>query len=98
MSVSLHRPRIRMVSSVTGSMVADEVTDVGYWLNHSLNTCNYMKAVLTSVSVFVPDALIEISIDNELSTYATDIFQKSNYNDILCVCSMELAQHMEDSE
>jgi acyl transferase domain-containing protein len=60
-SVSLHRPRIRMVSSVTGSLVTDEVTDVSYWLKHAVSTVQSTKALSLALKVSGGQDIFEIA-------------------------------------
>ncbi|MEM7125918.1 MAG: SDR family NAD(P)-dependent oxidoreductase [Chloroflexota bacterium] len=58
-TVALNSPRLRIISSVTGQRVTDELTDPTYWRQHLRNTVRFADGVATLYEHGV-DTLIEI--------------------------------------
>jgi acyl transferase domain-containing protein len=67
---TLHPPTVRMISTVTGTEVREEVAGVEYWLQHMLQPVRYLQAVQALFTAAESVALVEMGPDQTLTRLA----------------------------
>jgi mycoketide-CoA synthase len=69
-SVTLHAPKIPLVSGLTGRVVRDEATDPGYWVRHARQAVRFADAV-SALRESGVRTFIEVGPDAALTAMAT---------------------------
>lgn len=90
--VSLSKPTIKIISTVTGETLTDKnATDINYWTNHLRNTVEFVKAVETTLNYDYP-LFIEVGPGAVTSTLVKQIALSVNKN-VKAIASLDPSQH-----
>lgn len=75
--LSFSRPSIPVISTITGQMAKDEMSDADYWSTHIVNTVRFYDAVKTAETMEV-QRFVEIGGTATLSGLAADCLENKN--------------------
>ncbi|MBP2037347.1 type I polyketide synthase [Streptomyces avidinii] len=71
-SVEFHRPRMPVVSGLTGAVAGDELLTPAYWVSHARETVRFADAVTTALGLGV-DKLLELGPGGPLTAMAEEV-------------------------